>query len=543
MTSLPGRTASPGQGGTPGAAPAAIPGTGAQVPSLWASPDVPIVVKPPLASLKAAPASIFGRAVFQGAGVVAIPSTPGSPAGQVTGADQVGLPAVPATPTLPATAATPANPAVSTAGSASGGSNLAAHATPFTPAAPVSGGGSIAIPLTPATPAVPGTPTVSSASLTPPASSDSAGTPIAPTSTAGAASDPGIAKPVVPTTSAAPALLNSSGAAPTLPASPAIPAQPADRAAAAATVADPARVLPRAIRHGGPSFGTSFTSDGHVTGTGSGRGAAVAPVGGSDSAGTSTGGSDTPGSTPQSETAPAALAAPEAPADAGAATASAAASALAGVLGAQAPHAASSDLALGAATPVDLADAADRLMSQAVQTIHTFQTSAGPSLEARISDPALGDVRVIVTGRAGEIVQAQLVVRDRVTADAITAAAARMHTGSDALAGVSVTVRSESGGSATNSRAGGNPFEAAGWAAGSGYGTGGGPGANGGHGQGGGLANQNTAPSGNGTEGGSRGNGTPETQKQAPAALPGGRPTRPTSRTTLPGGSSLDVRA
>jgi hypothetical protein len=190
-----------------------------------------------------------------------------------------------------------------------------------------------------------------------------------------------------------------------------------------------------------------------------------------------------------------------------------------------------------------MADAADRLMNQAVQTIHTFQTAAGPSLEARISDPTLGDVRVIVTGRAGEIVQAQVVVRDRVTADAITAAAARMHAGGDALAGVSVTVRSEGGGSATSSRSGGNPFEAAGWTAGSGYGTGGGPGPNGGNGQGAGLANQNAAPSGNGTSGESRGDTSPQTQKQAQAALPGARPNRPTSRMPLSGGSSLDVRA
>ena len=74
-----------------------------------------------------------------------------------------------------------------------------------------------------------------------------------------------------------------------------------------------------------------------------------------------------------------------------------------------------------------------RYRGQVVQTIHTYQTSAGPSLEAHFSDPNFGDVRMIVTGRAGEIVQAQLVVRDRVAADAINTAAARMHAAGDGL--------------------------------------------------------------------------------------------------------------
>jgi hypothetical protein len=190
-----------------------------------------------------------------------------------------------------------------------------------------------------------------------------------------------------------------------------------------------------------------------------------------------------------------------------------------------------------------LADAADRLMNQVVGTIHTYQTSAGPALEARINDSNLGDVRLIVTGRAGEIVQAQLVVRDRVTADAIDAAAARMHSSGDALAGVSVSVRSEGGGSATGGRAGGSAFEAAGWTAGGGYGAGSGPGPNGGHGQG--VANQNAAAGGNGTGGQSgTGDGSRGTPRPAPIALPTAATSdRPTPRTPRSGGPSLDIRA
>jgi hypothetical protein len=182
-------------------------------------------------------------------------------------------------------------------------------------------------------------------------------------------------------------------------------------------------------------------------------------------------------------------------------------------------------------------------MNQVVQTIHTYQTTAGPALEARISDPNLGDIRLVVIGRAGEIVQAQLIVRDRVAADAITAAAVRMRDTGDALAGVTVSVRSEAGGSATGGHAGSNAFEAAGWTAGSGYGAGSGPDAHGGHGQG--LGNQDAAATGNGMAGQSgRGDGSTQAPKPAPVARPEiSRTGRSMSQTTIPGGPSLDIRA
>jgi hypothetical protein len=182
-------------------------------------------------------------------------------------------------------------------------------------------------------------------------------------------------------------------------------------------------------------------------------------------------------------------------------------------------------------------------MNQVVQTIHTFQTAAGPALEARISDPNLGDVRMVVTGRAGEIVQAQLVVRDRISADAITAAVTRMRAAGDGLAGVNVTVRSEGGNSSTGGRAGSNAFESTGWTAGSGYGAGSGSGANGGHGQS--AGNGEAAAAGNGT-GGQPGGGDSSRATPRPATIVRPEPIRvnqPSSKAPLPGGSSLDIRA
>jgi hypothetical protein len=194
---------------------------------------------------------------------------------------------------------------------------------------------------------------------------------------------------------------------------------------------------------------------------------------------------------------------------------------------------------------VDLADAANRLMNQVVGTIHTYQTSAGPALETRISDPVLGDVRVIASGRAGEIVQAQLVVRDRVSVEAISAAVTRMRSTGDGLTGVSVSVRTEGGSTSMGGRAGSNAFEAAGWTAGGEYGTASGSGANGGHGQGSGNGEQATAAGGNG--GGSQ-PGSGDSPRGPHRSVPATRPestttTRPLPRTPLRGGSSLDIRA
>jgi len=218
---------------------------------------------------------------------------------------------------------------------------------------------------------------------------------------------------------------------------------------------------------------------------------------------------------------------------------SAAAASAASALGAAPrPQVAADDSIVSTRASVDLAQSSDRLMGQVVQTIHTYQTSAGPSLEARVSDPTLGDVRLVVTGRAGEIVQAQLIVKDSVTADALTAAAARAHASGDALAGVNVTVRSETGGGWTSGGRNGNS-ESAAWAAG---GWGGGTGSGSANGQGShGTDAGSQAGSGSGsTSDGSRGSNRPHTSPFDDSPANSGR-AKP--RLPLRGGSSLDIRA
>jgi hypothetical protein len=192
----------------------------------------------------------------------------------------------------------------------------------------------------------------------------------------------------------------------------------------------------------------------------------------------------------------------------------------------------------------DLVDSADRLMNQIVKTIHTYQTSAGPALEARVSDAVLGDVKVIVTGQAGEIIQAQLVVRDRFTADALLTAAARSHASGEALTGVNVSVRSESGGSWTSNQRSGGAAESMGWGQSSGSHSG-----TGDAGAGRGNEPGNPASGGNGTGTGPSANGSHGSHGsgRSPAASGGSAGPAPTRRSTsgLPktGRSSLDIRA
>jgi hypothetical protein len=302
---------------------------------------------------------------------------------------------------------------------------------------------------------------------------------------------------------------------------------------------------PQLARRVGPNFAAMAYGTGSAdSGAVSARTAAVAPAGESTSSGMPSNTSD--GSKTDSSATPAVVdvASTAASSSAFAATASAAASALSAATAVQgAATRAAAETIIGSRPPLDLAVAADKIMAQVLQTVHTFTTSSGPALEARVNDPNLGDIRMIVTGRAGEIVQAQLVVRDRVTADAIAAAATRMRSAGDGLAGVSLTVRSEGGGSATSGRSGSNAFESAGWTAGSGYGAGAGAGSNPGHGQG--LAEQASLASGNGS-GGQPGAGQASREATKPAQLiqtTTSREPLSTPRVPLAGGSSLDIRA
>jgi len=237
--------------------------------------------------------------------------------------------------------------------------------------------------------------------------------------------------------------------------------------------------------------------------------------------------------------------------DAGTVFATSAASAVASL--AVASHVrAGSEAVAAAAGPSSVEESANRIMNQVVQTIRTFQTAAGPSVEARVSDPDLGDVRVIVTGRAGEVVQAQLVCRDRATADALIQATARVHATSDALAGVSVSVRSE-GGSTSGERSGRNPFEAAGWTGG-GYGPASDQAGREGRGQ---AFPGDPASAGFGTGAGTNsnsagtgaGSGSADQSRPAIGTSPAVRPRisvppdLPIVRPPVAGSSSLDIRA
>jgi hypothetical protein len=254
-----------------------------------------------------------------------------------------------------------------------------------------------------------------------------------------------------------------------------------------------------------------------------------------DSTGTGGSESSSPDAAPAEQVA--AQAAPAAPS-----TFQSAAAALAGItsVGGQTQTTATESL-LGS-RPASSADAADRLMNQVVQTVRSFQTSAGPSLEARVNDPSLGDVRMIVTGRAGEVVQAQLIVHDPAAADALTQAAARAHATSDALRGVNVTVRSESGGSATGGRTG-NSFDSSAWNSPAGYGSGA---STGGSGQGHAHGTPTGGISANADgSGGARTShdGSQAAPRQAAAPQPSPILSGRSLRSPLPGGSGSDRRS
>jgi hypothetical protein len=197
---------------------------------------------------------------------------------------------------------------------------------------------------------------------------------------------------------------------------------------------------------------------------------------------------------------------------------------------------------VGTQVSSDLADSADRLMSQVVRTIHSYQTSSGPALEARVSDPILGDIKVVVSGQAGEIIQAQLVARDRVSADALLNAATRIHASGEGLTGVNVSVRSEAGGTWTSSgRSGDSSAESLSWGSRSGGQAGAGDGS---FSKGNEPSTQTAGGNGSGTgssASGSHGSERAPTAPARPAALATVR--RPALGPSKSGGPSLDIRA
>jgi hypothetical protein len=107
------------------------------------------------------------------------------------------------------------------------------------------------------------------------------------------------------------------------------------------------------------------------------------------------------------------------------------------------------------ATETAVADV-EHLLDRVVHQIRTLGTSSDPALEARLQDPELGSVRVLVAGRTGEIVRAEVFVADQSIADALTRAVDRTAT-SHGLAGIDLRIRTEPGrpgGSAAGSGSG-----------------------------------------------------------------------------------------
>lgn len=118
------------------------------------------------------------------------------------------------------------------------------------------------------------------------------------------------------------------------------------------------------------------------------------------------------------------------------------------------PDAAVADLpgaptAAGTSTELAVADV-ERLLDRAIVQIRTVGRTGDPALEARLQDPELGTVRVLVSGRTGDVVRAELVVADQRTADALTRAVDRSAT-SHGLTGIDLRIRTES------ERPGGDP--------------------------------------------------------------------------------------
>ena len=98
----------------------------------------------------------------------------------------------------------------------------------------------------------------------------------------------------------------------------------------------------------------------------------------------------------------------------------------------------------------------DRLLGRVVEQIRTVAGSSSPALEARLQDPQLGTLHLVVAGRAGEVVQAELVVADARSADALARAIDRSSAG-NGLAGIDLRVRTESGLGAGSSGSGSTP--------------------------------------------------------------------------------------
>jgi hypothetical protein len=104
---------------------------------------------------------------------------------------------------------------------------------------------------------------------------------------------------------------------------------------------------------------------------------------------------------------------------------------------------------------------ADRLLDQVIGQIRLHGGNVVPSLETRFHDSQLGSLRLVLVGRAGETIHAELIAADPATANAISRAADRAMAGSLSLAGIDLRIRAEGGSFQANAGNHGRPDEAA----------------------------------------------------------------------------------
>jgi hypothetical protein len=70
-------------------------------------------------------------------------------------------------------------------------------------------------------------------------------------------------------------------------------------------------------------------------------------------------------------------------------------------------------------TPKAHAAAAELVIGQIVDRLRTFRADGAPAVETRFEDPQLGEIRLVITGHAGETLRAELVASSSQAADAL----------------------------------------------------------------------------------------------------------------------------
>jgi hypothetical protein len=96
----------------------------------------------------------------------------------------------------------------------------------------------------------------------------------------------------------------------------------------------------------------------------------------------------------------------------------------------------------------------DRLIGQVIDRARMHVNGGTPGLESRFHDPELGDLRLVVVGRPGDLIRAELFASDPRAAEALSRAADRAATGPAGLAGIQLHIRTEAGSAASTTHNG-----------------------------------------------------------------------------------------